>query len=236
MVTSVCIVVSSQTLVAWGEVVATLERKHKDKQTKVVVYNEDVKECLSELSIIMPIYSVFVAQPHECTRAFVRNVHVITRSMDASHPFSDTIWGIIAASSEDDALLIARESAPLTIRKVFSGTVEGSEIDMFQSGIAYNELVYGHLLKKDEGARSAETHSYTGDQTIPFASDLNTQQPDMIITSGHARQRVWYTMGMKSEEVVGIALWLFHLPTPIPLPPNPHHIYIYIYHICCIHT
>lgn len=86
---------------------------------------------------------------------------------------------------------IAAETTPLLIKAVFAGTVEGSELEMFQSGMAYDELQHGHVMRKQPG-QPARHFKYRGDETVHLAADLNRANADMIITSGHARQRIWY--------------------------------------------
>ncbi len=141
----------------------------------------------------MPRYTCFVARPQECTRAFVRAVHCLTRSLDPATPYTDTIWGILCAATPADALAIAAEAAPLVIRKVLSGTVEGGELGMFESGVAYDELHDHVVVCKSKGTSETPlAYSYLGELIPHLVHDLNTGMPDMLITSGHARERVWY--------------------------------------------
>ena len=58
------------------------------------------------------------------------------------------MWGILCAASVGDALHIAEAKEPLIIKHVVAGTFEGSELGMFQSGTAFDELTHGHVWRK----------------------------------------------------------------------------------------
>jgi hypothetical protein len=200
-----CVVVSRKTRGAWSEVISALLQKHADKSPRVVEY----EVLMDSLEGLRPAarYTVFIATPAECSRSFVRTVHHITRSIDPTHPYSDTIWGILCAASLVDALRIACTTDPLTIHSVFAGTHEGSELDMFESGVAYDELIEGRVWRKQVG-RAPEQGSYEGDETVHLARDLNTACADMIITSGHARERCWY---VQIHSVLNICIYIYIL-------------------------
>jgi hypothetical protein len=185
-----CIVGSTATLKEWEDVVTVLAAKHAALAPKVLPYAASLKDVLSELSSLLPKYTVFLARPTECSRVFVRAVHRLARALDPSHNYTDTIWGILCAPSLPDALQLARESQPLIIRRVVSGTVEGGELAMFEHGVAFNELEAGNMWTKAAG-QAPESQSYSGDLLEHIAEALNSSAPDMIITSGHARERVW---------------------------------------------
>lgn len=184
------IVASEKTCTRWSAVITALRCKHADKRPRVVSCQswDDPAPVVAKLRGIKPRYTAFVAHWSECTKAFVEMVHDLTTSLDEAHPFSDTIWGIVTGSTESDALAVAVESAPLAIRHVASGSVEGVQLERFVSGIAFNELKEGDHSVKTEGSPQPD-HSlgHSTDSTWLIASAFEDAKTDMLVTSGHAR-------------------------------------------------
>jgi hypothetical protein len=86
-------VVSRQTKAdaGWNKVVEALREKH---DATVIVFDTSVSEALPALRAQFPRYVCFVAQPSEVTRAFVAEVHRLTRRFD-DDPYTDCFWGIL---------------------------------------------------------------------------------------------------------------------------------------------
>jgi hypothetical protein len=169
---------------AWLEVVAALRKKHG---ATVATYQTSVDEVLPELKQEFPRHTCFVSPPAETTRDFVAQVHQLTRKLDDDN-YTDTRWGILTGYDAANALTIARETTPLTVRKVASGTQFAME--MVEEGLWYDELVKNKLVRKIKGG-APETIEVEQDTTKALVDALNEYRPDCFLTSGHATERDW---------------------------------------------
>lgn len=183
------IVVSRATraLDGWSEVVDALAAKHKDRAPRVIAYEKTPREALPVLQEWHPRHTCFVARPDEATRAFVAEVHQLTRAYD-DDPYTDTLWGILTGYDAANALAIARHDAPLVVRKVASGTELAME--MVAEGVWYCELVKNKMVRKEPGG-APETLAGPDDTTEALVDTLNRYRADLFVTSGHATERDW---------------------------------------------
>ncbi len=181
------VVLASQQTAAqtdWKEVIRTLLEKH---QATLITYTESPKESLPHLQQNFPHYVALVAQPTEVSRQLVVDLHQLARQLD-DDPYTDFFWGIVTGYSASNALTIARETAPLTIRKVAAGTELA--MDMVEEGLWFCELNRNKMIKKEAGKKPAQLQGPT-DTTQPLVDSLNTYQPDLFVTSGHATEHDW---------------------------------------------
>jgi hypothetical protein len=169
---------------AWGEVVKSLQTKHA---ARVAVYGTSVDEVLPVLKQEFPRFTCFVSPPAAADRAFVAKVHQLTRRLD-DDIYTDTRWGILTGYDAANALVIARETKPLTVRKVGSGTRFAME--MVEEGLWYDELVKHKMVRKNKGG-VPETIKVGQDTTKALVEVLNEYRPDCFLTSGHATERDW---------------------------------------------
>lgn len=168
----------------WSQVVEALRVKH---QAQIVTYADSVEQALPALQRAFPRQACFVARPEEANRAFVGQVHRLTRRLDAD-PYTDCFWGILTGYDASNALQIARQTQPLTIRKVAAGTEFATA--MVDEGVWYCELNQGKMVRKESG-REAVVQTAPADTTKPLVDALNEYQADLFITSGHATERDW---------------------------------------------
>ena len=103
----------------WRGVVDALLKKHDGT---LVAYDASVDESLAALKKQFPRHVCFVARPEEAGRAFVAQVHRLTRRLD-DDPYTDALWGILTGYDAAAALRIAETAEPLVVRRVSSGTV-----------------------------------------------------------------------------------------------------------------
>lgn len=180
------VVVSQQTAAddQWKPVVDALVAKHN---AAVITYSGAVEEAKPALAERFPRYACFVATPEEASRAFVGQVHRLTRQLDAD-PYTDCLWGILTGYDAASALRIAKHREPLTIRKVAAGTEFATE--MVDEGVWYCELNQGKMVRKESGGDAHETRA-PSDTTPALVDTLNDWHPDLFITSGHATERDW---------------------------------------------
>ncbi len=183
---SYAVVVSQKTSQddGWKQVVETLAAKH---QAAVITFAGSVEEAKSPLAGQFPRYACFVARPEEADKAFVGQVHRLTRQLDAD-PYTDCFWGILTGYDAASALRIAKRTEPLTIRKVAAGTEFA--MDMVEEGVWYCELNQGKMVKKEAGKDAAEQRA-PNDTTQALVETLNDGRVDLFITSGHATERDW---------------------------------------------
>ncbi len=168
----------------WKTVVAALKTKHN---ASIIMYDMSVDESLNALKQKFPRYTCFVARPEDAGRAFVAQVHQLTRKLDED-AYTDTFWGILTGYDADNALAIASHSDPLVVKKVASGTEFSTE--MVIEGQWYDELVKNRHVKKEPGGTAQELKG-PDDTTKPLVDLLNSYKADLMITSGHATERDW---------------------------------------------
>ncbi|PHR90747.1 MAG: hypothetical protein COA78_34505 [Blastopirellula sp.] len=168
----------------WQKVVSALKAKHN---ASVITYKESIDETLAILKVQYPRYTCFVAQPDEVTVDFVAQVHQLTRKLD-DDPYIDTFAGILTGYDAANALTIAKESKPLVIKKVASGTDFATS--MVEEGLWYDELEKNKFVKKELGGKAVQSEG-PDDTTQALVDSLNNYQPDLFITSGHATQSNW---------------------------------------------
>ena len=131
---------------AWQQVVEALRTKHS---APVFTCGNDIDSALPELQRLRPEFTCFVMPPAQASREMVQKIHRLTRRIDAD-PYTDTRWGILTGFDAANALEIALESAPLTIRRVGSGTELA--MDRIASGTWYCELRKGHMVSQQAGS------------------------------------------------------------------------------------
>lgn len=192
------VVVSDKTHARWPTVVAALVEKHTAATVSAGPEGLDPQATAAALRRFHPRHVTFVAHWSECGREYVCNVHRTARSLDPSHPFSDVQWGVVTGHDEATARAMAAEAAPLAIRRVVSGSVEGVDLRAFHSGFAVSELDQGVGARK-EAARTADGADAAAgievavppDATQLLREEIESPATDMIVTSGHARESEW---------------------------------------------
>ena len=168
----------------WREVVDTLAARH---HASVASYDTSVDEVLPALRRQFPRYVCFVARPAEAGRDYIGRVHRLTRRLD-DDPYADCFWGVLTGYDASNALAIARQSAPLVVRKAASGTELA--MDCVSEGVWYCELNKNKRVRKAAGGKAVQEQG-PDDTTEALVKVLNEEQPDMFVTSGHATERDW---------------------------------------------
>ena len=67
----------------------------------------------------------------------MNEVNRLTRELDLSNPYTDTIWGILTGLTEDDVL----SAQPLIIRRVVANYPV--DLEKFKAGVWFSELEQG---------------------------------------------------------------------------------------------
>ncbi len=169
---------------AWRAVCEALLEKHAGT---LHTYQASPVELLPQLQADRPKFTCFVAPHQQVSREFVATVHQLTRQYD-SDPYVDTLWGTLTGYTAENALQIAQHNAPLTIRKVASGTEVA--LEMCEQVVCYDELVKNKFVRKTKD-NEPEFLPGPSDTTAALVQSLNAYQPDLFITSGHATERNW---------------------------------------------
>ena len=217
----------------WASAVLKLKEKYERKwpgQVQVLTYStrcqsndsdpattNKVTSCLPALSELRPCYSCFLAHYSECDKSFVREVNSLTRRLDPSNPYTDTVWGILTGLTEQD-ILFAIEQKPLVIHRVVGNCP--IDLEKFTSGVWFSEFEQGVAFRKEPSPSQPKADSAIlepphqalpltptpavvreecpPDTTLLIASEIScprrvdvNQGVDMIISSAHATERDW---------------------------------------------
>ena len=178
------VVVSEKTLAdpAWKKVVQALQAKYRN--AKVITFKNEVTEVREPLAKLLPRYACFVGQPSEVGRAFVVNVHRLTRQLN-DDPYTDTIWGVLTGYSPENAMEIASLSEPLVVRK---GLGLGMNLGPFDEGICISDGKMGATDTKTTDGKGSHTELGDADRARDFVRALNEMKPDFLGSDGHATE------------------------------------------------
>lgn len=167
----------------WKRVVLALQEKHQ----ATVLQHAGSIETLLPFRHPVPRFICFVATPKEASRDFVMRVNRFMRRLD-DDLWPDALYGILTGFDAGNALCIARQREPLTVRKVASGTQVS--LDHCEEGVWYCELKPGRVVRKLPGGQPVESQGPV-DSTEGLVRTLNEYQPELFVTSGHATERDW---------------------------------------------
>jgi len=197
------VVCSEKTQEVWPRALSTLEKKYGDKwpgETHVILYKYlpgvvSVRSCLKELTALRPHYTCFLTHHSECSKDFVQQVNRLTRELDPSHPYTDTIWGILTGLVEDDVLSALDHDA------LIIGQVAGNcpvDLEKFKSGVWFSEFERGVSYKKLPHHDVSTKERCPQDTTELIVNAISAERQesevggvDMIISSGHATEENW---------------------------------------------
>lgn len=191
------IVCSESTGLAWSSALQRLKLKYEAKWpggVHVITYPEaeGVASVLGELSARRPSFTCFLSHHSECSQNFVQTVNKLTRELDPAHPYTDTLWGILTALSEEDVLYALRQE-PLVVRRVVGNCPV--DLEKFQSGVWFSETKQGVSYRKNLREAVVCREACGPDATELIAGELGATRDaggdvgvDMVITSGHATE------------------------------------------------
>lgn len=192
------VVVSKKTREKLNKAVTELFAKYEKRwpgRVTLVEYVDDPMFSLEDLRTLRPSYCCFLTSHHECSRKFVSRVHYLTRQIDPSNPYYDTVWGILTGRNEEDILFAIRQK-PLVIRRVLSGTP--MNLHNFESGVWYDEGKKGEATRKKIGSNEVLKEECPGDASEEIVRELSALRDieggegvDLVVTSGHASENDW---------------------------------------------
>ena len=192
------IVCSKVTNENWRKAIECLRAKYSalwGGKVHIIRYEKDVMGAVPELQRLRPSYCCFVAVYSECSEQFVRSIHSLTRGIDSSNLYTDTLWGILTGEEERDVIRTIQQD-PLHVKRVLGGT--GVNLNKFQSGVWYSERDQGVAFCKKFGSAEIHKETCSPDATADIVAELSSDRDekndkgvDMIITSGHASEQDW---------------------------------------------
>lgn len=199
------IVCSSNTDQLWPSVLSKLAEKQECRWpggVNTVIYDQSggVTSTSQQLSQLRPYFCCFLVHHSECSKLFVQGVNQVTRELDPSHPYTDTIWGILTGLTEDDVLSVL-EQKPLVIGRVLANCPV--DLEKFQEGVWFSESERGvshyKVSHRSEAVKTkcpADTtelivREISAERKLPSEGDTDGQGVDMIISSGHATEDDW---------------------------------------------
>jgi len=204
---------------AWMPVVEALKKK---RSADIFYWGKNDDELRRNLAAYRPRYVCFVARPEELDLtttatgnlqggvtndfpvcgAYYHAVGTLMRGLD-DDPYDDAIWGILTGATPEDAMRVV-SAQPLVVHRGLSH-VGGGWLDYLESGTSFSEGVKGDKWIKNPG-KPPEKVKGPDDTTAQFAAELNTDNVDMVSTSGHATEHDW-EMGFsyKSGSIVPAA-------------------------------
>ena len=194
------IVTSQRTLGLWPRAMEALRCKYEEKwpgRVRLTTYDDSVPggvtNTLGSLRQHSPSYTCFLEHHSLSSRDFVRSVHTLTRELDPSTPYGDTLWGILTGYVEDDVLFAVRQP-PLVISRATGNSP--MRVKMFRSGLWFSEGEKGVAIRKLPTENSEQRESCPDDATAVFVKELSTVRDidndegvDFIGTSGHASEK-----------------------------------------------
>ena len=170
---------------SWRAVCDALAVKHRGY---VIVYQNDLAEVLPDLQEDFPRFVALVGSCQQVDGKLIQQCHTLLRRIDAD-PYTDCRWGVITGRTADQAMLLARQSEPLVIRRTVSGTRIATR--MCEEAECFDELVpRGHSLKKANESEK-EIPLDDADSIAELATAFAHPSTQLIITSGHATTRDW---------------------------------------------
>lgn len=183
---------------AWRNVVLALQAKHRNAGRRVMLaevreWSEDeLARCLKEGKAR---YAGIIARPEEVNRVLFMNLHRASRRMD-DDPWGDCLWGVITGATPEDALRVATASKPLTMKRLLASTnVDSSR---FEHSFCITDWTGAPILEQSGYTEPKQTlydpKTPEGRETLAnglqnlFAHQLETERPQMIVSSSHATQ------------------------------------------------
>lgn len=172
------IICSEKTRELWPGALLKLEEKYEAKWpegVQTIFYATSIRSCLRPLSALKPRYSCFLTHHSQCSRQFVQQVNRLTRELDESHPYTDTIWGILTGLSEED-VVSALDHAPLTIGRVMGNCPV--DLEKFRSGVWFSEFKQGMSYRKVSRDDSPLMEACPDDTTALIVQEISGEDAE----------------------------------------------------------
>jgi len=181
------VVISKSTLSkpGWKKVVDKLVEKYS---AVVLVYKNYLKEVHFNLSRLAPDYVCFVATPNEASPEFVKSVNRLMRELD-DDPYVDAVWAILTGYSYEDALRIVSMKG-FKVKRILACCCVRWVYCIKEGGVMKPETKYGLLYVIYPNGTRIEK-KIPKDSTLLLADLVNSNEFDMIITSGHGNHDKW---------------------------------------------
>ena len=168
----------------WAKVVAALKMKHH--AAVVTATNVFGVESRDQLRQLQPRYVAFVAKPEEVGVEFVRQAHLLSRTMD-DDPYADFMWGIITGATADAALRQAQVVKPLVVRRALTTT--GINAGPLDACLTLSDGKAGDFMLKN---KKEIIHGTKTNDTVSaherFLKYYNQNDIDLLVSSSHSTE------------------------------------------------
>lgn len=168
---------------AWVQVAAELAERH---EAPTVVVDGSVLTVRERLRELRPTHIGVVVTPEEATASLVREVNVLSRTLDPGTPWVDARSGIVTAPTPADALRIVRTTAPLLVRRATAST--GLDPELFRDLFTVSDGTEGDWTRREAGGPVSHGSGSESSLAAEWAAYLNTHEVDLVGLSGHATQ------------------------------------------------
>ena len=169
----------------WGQVAEALKKKYNAKI--FIAHYPNVGAVRKALNEYMPWYVCFIAQPEQATREMICAAAYTMTWLD-DDPYEDAIWAILTGFVAEDAIRIVN-AEPLLVRKELSNSWDGW-LDWFEGGVSLDSAGKYKFVKNTGGAK--QQLEGPKERTPQFIEVLNQDDCDIITTSAHATEHVFY--------------------------------------------
>lgn len=181
------VVVDEETLEhpEWGQVVEALQKKYNAKI--FVAHYPKVGTVRKALNEYMPWYVCFIAQPEQATREMITAAAYTMTWLD-DDPYEDAIWAVLTGFVAEDALRIVN-AEPLFVRKELSNSWDGW-LDLLEVGVSLSSDSDYKFVKNVGGVK--QQLKGPKERLSEFVEVLNRDDCDIITTSAHATEHIFY--------------------------------------------
>jgi archaellin len=197
----------------WENVADSLATKHN---ATIINYNGyELNSALPSLQANPPHYLAIVASPEHISsfppgsvsyppqsinpsaatdkggKAFIMNINTLSREID-SDPYGDVIWGVITGYDTEDAMKMVRHSDPVTLNHILHKSDNTAYMNYFPDGDTWSLDVSPYTISSRRNGSSITTSTPgPDDPTEAIVDTLNTNQIDLLITTGHGNINLW---------------------------------------------
>ncbi|MDD2717550.1 MAG: hypothetical protein PHW04_16805 [Candidatus Wallbacteria bacterium] len=171
----------------WQNVLQKLIEKHS---AEVFIYEGKPDTCTElkeNLKNLHPYYVCFLSKPNDCERDFAESVIRCMAGLENA-PYDGAVWAIFTAYNADDALKMV-DAQPLELKETLSHAGSGW-LDFFDCGTSFSEGVQYDKWVKESGKQTAKVKG-PADTTDEWVKCVNSNQVDLLSTSGHASEKNW---------------------------------------------
>lgn len=185
-----------------SDVIGALEAKHKDKLFSVVTFGTNGDTLRAAIPELHSTYPTMVSYVTDWRGANEHTIRELSRMMTELQPggYPDALWGVVTGLNQTDMLSLVQPTA-LSIDYLLQKAIDGKwdqgrpldagSLEWVKQGFAMSDTIPGLYARKAIGNKASLHMDGDPDDTAFLVEMLNTTNIDMLLTSGHANERVW---------------------------------------------